>query len=88
MQMNQVDHARSASEDLARSGGRDAPIEIVEYDLEWPDLFASERERIAPLLDGAEIHHIGSTAVPGLAVKRPTARASWQPWSAIAFTMS
>lgn len=31
--------------------------------------FEAERERLAPLLGGAEIHHIGSTAVPGLAAK-------------------
>lgn len=67
--MNRADRARAAAEDLALSGGRDAPIEIVEYDPAWPDLFATERERIEPLLGGAEIHHFGSTAVPGLAAK-------------------
>ncbi len=42
--MNRTDRARAAAEDLALSGGRDAPIEIVEYDPAWPDLFATERE--------------------------------------------
>jgi GrpB-like predicted nucleotidyltransferase (UPF0157 family) len=45
-------------------------VEIVAYDPRWPALFAAERDRVAPLLGGgAEIHHIGSTAVPGLAAK-------------------
>ena len=46
---------------------------VVEpYDPEWPRLFEAERvflERLlAPWLEGG-IHHIGSTAVPGLAAK-------------------
>ncbi|MGH2879448.1 MAG: GrpB family protein [Solirubrobacteraceae bacterium] len=67
--MNRVDRARAAAEDLTRAGGRDAQIEIVEYDSAWPALFAAECERIAPMLGGAEIHHFGSTAVPRLAAK-------------------
>ena len=59
----------AAARDLARAGGQDAPIEIVEYDPAWPARFASERERLLPLLPGAEIHHIGSTAVPGMPAK-------------------
>jgi GrpB-like predicted nucleotidyltransferase (UPF0157 family) len=50
----------------------DEPIRLVEYDPRWPGLF--ERERM--LLDRAigrwavgGIHHVGSTAVPGLAAK-------------------
>lgn len=45
---------------------------IVPYDAEWPGLFEAERavlERVLrPWLDGG-IHHVGSTAVPGLAAK-------------------
>jgi GrpB-like predicted nucleotidyltransferase (UPF0157 family) len=45
---------------------------VVPYDPEWPRRFESERlllERVlAPWLEGG-IHHIGSTAVPGLASK-------------------
>ena len=48
---------------------RDAPIEIVDYDSVWQASFTAERMRLAPLLRAAEIHHIGSTAVPGLAAK-------------------
>jgi len=67
--MNRVDRSRAAAEDLTCAGGRDAQVEIVEYDPTWPARFAAERERIGPLLGGAEIHHFGSTAVPGLAAK-------------------
>ena len=50
-------------------GAGDGPIEIVDYQSSWPAFFAAERERLAPLLPGLRIHHIGSTAVPGLAAK-------------------
>jgi GrpB-like predicted nucleotidyltransferase (UPF0157 family) len=47
-------------------------IEIVSYDADWPRHFEEERELLArvlhPWLDGG-VHHIGSTAVPGLAAK-------------------
>lgn len=48
---------------------KDAPVEIVEYDPGWPALFEEERARLEPLLPGAEIHHMGSTAVPGMPAK-------------------
>jgi GrpB-like predicted nucleotidyltransferase (UPF0157 family) len=67
--MSAADRRRAAAEDLARAGGRDAPVEIVDYDPAWPGLFFFERERLTPLLGGAAIHHFGSTAVPGLAAK-------------------
>ncbi|MFL5929690.1 MAG: GrpB family protein [Gaiellaceae bacterium] len=48
------------------------PVVVEAYDPEWPGLFEAERvllERVlAPWLEGG-IHHIGSTAVPGLAAK-------------------
>jgi GrpB-like predicted nucleotidyltransferase (UPF0157 family) len=44
-------------------------VEVVDYDPAWPAAFQAERERLAPLLAGVEIHHFGSTAVPGLAAK-------------------
>ncbi len=59
----------AAAEDLARAGVRDAAVQIVYYDPAWLAAFEAERGRLAPLLDGAEIHHFGSTAVPGLAAK-------------------
>jgi GrpB-like predicted nucleotidyltransferase (UPF0157 family) len=50
-------------------GADDGPIEIVEYDPSWPACYVTERERLAPLLPGVHLHHIGSTAVPALAAK-------------------
>lgn len=45
-------------------------IRLVDYDPAWPALFLSRREAIANLLGHpAEIHHIGSTSVPGLCAK-------------------
>jgi GrpB-like predicted nucleotidyltransferase (UPF0157 family) len=44
-------------------------VEIVQPDPAWPLRFEEERERIAPLLPGCEIHHVGSTAVAGLVAK-------------------
>ena len=47
------------------------PVEIIQYDAEWTAKFGKERE----IIQGAfadpyiEVHHIGSTAVPGLAAK-------------------
>lgn len=50
----------------------DEPIVVGPYDPEWPHRFEAERavlERVlAPWLKGG-IHHIGSTAVPGIAAK-------------------
>ena len=47
-------------------------IAVVEYADDWPRRFESERARLAPILRpwlAADIEHIGSTAVPGLAAK-------------------
>jgi GrpB-like predicted nucleotidyltransferase (UPF0157 family) len=59
----------AAARDLQGAGGHDMLVEIVDYDPSWPLSFEAERARIAPLLGGVELHHIGSTAVPGLAAK-------------------
>jgi len=47
------------------------PVEIADYDVSWPVQFAAERDRVLALLGNLvkAIHHIGSTAVPGLAAK-------------------
>ncbi len=50
-------------------GCGNGPIRIVEYDPAWRAAYLGERERLAKLLPGVPIHHIGSTAVPGLAAK-------------------
>lgn len=46
-------------------------VELQEYDPAWEESYARERERIAAALGDLvlEIHHIGSTSVPGLAAK-------------------
>lgn len=46
-------------------------IEVVSYDLKWPELFEKEAELIKKSLGSncIEIHHIGSTSVPGLKSK-------------------
>ena len=47
------------------------PIEIHEYDPEWPRLYAREEERIRGVLGErvVRIEHAGSTSVPGLPAK-------------------
>jgi GrpB-like predicted nucleotidyltransferase (UPF0157 family) len=67
--MSEIDRRAAAKEDLARAGVHDGLVELVEYDPAWPTAFETERERLAPLLGALEIHHIGSTAVPGLVAK-------------------
>lgn len=46
-------------------------VTVVDYNPAWPELFAAERDLIAPVLGDhlLECYHIGSTAVPGLAAK-------------------
>lgn len=46
-------------------------IEVVPYDPNWPLMFEIEKGRIVSILKDncIEIHHIGSTSVPGLSAK-------------------
>lgn len=57
---------------MATSSHKDEPIRVVLYDLRWPDRFERERALLAdamgPWVSGG-IHHVGSTAVPGLEAK-------------------
>jgi GrpB-like predicted nucleotidyltransferase (UPF0157 family) len=48
-----------------------APIELVEYDPEWPRLFEREAARVRAALGerALRIEHAGSTSVPGLPAK-------------------
>jgi GrpB-like predicted nucleotidyltransferase (UPF0157 family) len=48
-----------------------ATITLVEYDDEWPRLFAREAERIRAILGqlACQVEHVGSTSVPGLPAK-------------------
>ena len=58
--------------DRTRAPGR-APrmLEVVPYDPRWPEAFASEAPRVRDAIgeNVVAVHHIGSTAVPGLAAK-------------------
>jgi len=44
---------------------------VVPYDAQWPEMFEAESLLIKTLLDGVvkDVHHIGSTSVPGLSAK-------------------
>lgn len=46
-------------------------VEVVSYSSKWPNIFNVEAEKIKTALGDnlVEIHHIGSTSVPGLAAK-------------------
>jgi GrpB-like predicted nucleotidyltransferase (UPF0157 family)/GNAT superfamily N-acetyltransferase len=46
-------------------------IEVVQYDPRWPEMFESEAKWIKQALgdNGLEVHHIGSTSIPGLSAK-------------------
>jgi len=48
-----------------------APIQIVDYDPEWPRLYKREAERVRSALGDRVLllEHVGSTSVPGLAAK-------------------
>jgi hypothetical protein len=47
------------------------PIELVQYDPEWPLRFEAKRQRLSKVLRPRPIRidHVGSTAIPGLAAK-------------------
>lgn len=61
----------TVDEILARTTFEGSPFVVVDYDEAWPALFEElarpVREAVADL--GAEVEHVGSTAVPGLAAK-------------------
>jgi GrpB-like predicted nucleotidyltransferase (UPF0157 family) len=47
------------------------PVNIVDYDPEWPDLYEKEKRRILEVAGDiiAGIEHVGSTAIPGIGAK-------------------
>ena len=49
----------------------DAPIELADYDAEWPRLFEREAERVRSALGShvLQLEHAGSTSIPGLVAK-------------------
>jgi GrpB-like predicted nucleotidyltransferase (UPF0157 family) len=67
--MRSEDELRASLVDGAElSTGR---VVLVDYDPEWPRLFAREAERIRSALGerALQVEHVGSTSVPGLAAK-------------------
>lgn len=46
-------------------------VVLVEYDDRWPEVYADQERRIRAALEdvAVEVHHAGSTSVPGLAAK-------------------
>ena len=52
-------------------GTRGGHVEIVEYSLDWPLVFEREAAAIMAVCRPwvTEVHHVGSTSVPGLAAK-------------------
>lgn len=63
---------RPGDEDCDADEPTSEPIRIVAYDPTWPVRFEEEREALATTIDAwvtGGIHHIGSTAVPGLGAK-------------------
>ncbi len=46
-------------------------IEVVDYDPSWPEVFETERDLLLKTLGNVavEIHHVGSTSIPGIAAK-------------------
>lgn len=52
--------------------GLDEPIRLVPYDPSWPQRFLTEREPLQKAIGSwatGGIHHVGSTAIPGLDAK-------------------
>jgi GrpB-like predicted nucleotidyltransferase (UPF0157 family) len=50
----------------------DEPVRISPYDASWPERFARERRALGAAIDAwvvGGIHHVGSTAIPGLDAK-------------------
>ncbi len=50
----------------------DEPIRLIPYDATWPERFAEERDALDEAVGSwatGGIHHVGSTAVPGLEAK-------------------
>jgi GrpB-like predicted nucleotidyltransferase (UPF0157 family) len=59
-------------EEIDLIGGTEVrQLEVVDYDVVWPEIYAEHRARLSDALGMAaiDIQHIGSTSVPGLAAK-------------------
>ena len=44
-------------------------LEIFAYNKNYPKIFDKKKQELLKILDGVEIHHIGSTAIPGMGGK-------------------
>ena len=53
------------------TGSNNPPIIVSPYDQEWPKQYAQEASKLKKALQKwlISIHHVGSTAVPGLSAK-------------------
>lgn len=65
------EYVTNAEADPSRDPGLDPAIRIIAYDPTWPRLFSSEAAKIRGALGdlAIDLHHVGSTAVPGLRSK-------------------
>ena len=75
-ELSRADRAPSTEEEIlaayvTRPKTLTGPVLIVDYDPEWPELFAREEARIRAALGERVVllEHAGSTSVPGLAAK-------------------
>jgi GrpB-like predicted nucleotidyltransferase (UPF0157 family)/GNAT superfamily N-acetyltransferase len=62
---------RAAVDDVFYRRDLAGVVSIREYDPRWPERYEAEAARMRPAFDGlpVEIHHVGSTSVPGLPAK-------------------
>ncbi|MBI2410402.1 MAG: GrpB family protein [Candidatus Kerfeldbacteria bacterium] len=44
-------------------------MEVASYNQEWPKIFQAEKKLLLKHLGNLDIHHIGSTSIPGLSAK-------------------
>ena len=60
-----------SNEGLTKVKVKTKHIEVLPYNPEWPFLFEAEAEKIREVLGDncVELHHIGSTSIPGLSAK-------------------
>lgn len=65
-------HARGSPGGTVGTSWTDEPVRIVPYDPRWPERFERERAALEAVIGSwvvGGIHHVGSTAVPGLDAK-------------------
>ena len=66
-----MDEAQQRKVTIGELKPLNGPVQLVEYDADWPSLFLRQAERIRPALGDRVLHiaHVGSTSVPRLAAK-------------------